>query len=130
MYGIQRNPPLEALRFFNYPSPGAKNIQNSYELRLKPNFTGQLYFIFKLHTKHIFTVYIKHINWWGVVAHWLSRRVSSEGSWFDFHYSHHVGTLGKSFARSCLWRIGVKLRHSIRAVSGAPLSSGGLEEAL
>src|SRR6218665_638936 len=29
-----------------------------------------------------------------------------------------------------LWRFGVKLRHSIRAVSGAPLSSNGLEEAL
>jgi len=41
-----------------------------------------------------------------------------------------VGTLGKSFTRSCLWRIGVKLQHSIRAVSGAPLSSSGLKEAL
>ena len=29
-----------------------------------------------------------------------------------------------------LWRFGVKLRHSIRAASGAPLSSSGLEEAL
>jgi len=44
--------------------------------------------------------------------------------------SRHVGTLGKSFTRSCLWRYGVKLRHSIRAVSDAPLSSSGLEEAL
>ena len=42
----------------------------------------------------------------------------------------HVGTLGKSFTHSCLWRFGVKLRHSIRAVSGAPLSNSGLEEAL
>ena len=39
-------------------------------------------------------------------------------------------TLVKSFTRSCLWRFGVKLRHSIRAVSGAPLSSSELEEAL
>ena len=30
----------------------------------------------------------------------------------------------------CLWHFVVKLRHSIRAVSGAPLSSNGLEEAL
>src|SRR6218665_2577856 len=30
---------------------------------------------------------------------------------------------------ACLWHFSVKLRHSIRAVSGAPLSSGGLEEA-
>ena len=35
----------------------------------------------------------------------------------------HVGTLGKSFTH-------VKLCHSIRAVSGAPPSSSGLEEAL
>ena len=34
----------------------------------------------------------------------------------------YVGTLGKSFTRSCLSRFGVKLRQSIRAVSGAPLS--------
>ena|SRR6218665_215608 len=26
--------------------------------------------------------------------------------------SHHVGTLCKSFTRSYLWRVGVKLRHS------------------
>jgi len=32
--------------------------------------------------------------------------------------------------KNTLWRFGVKLRHSIRAVSGAPLSSRGLEEAL
>ena len=41
-----------------------------------------------------------------------------------------LATLGKSFTRSCLWRFGVKLRHSIRTVSGAPLSSSLLEEAL
>ena len=41
-----------------------------------------------------------------------------------------VGTLGESLTHSCLWRFGVKFRHSIRAVSGAPLSSSGLEEAL
>jgi len=29
-----------------------------------------------------------------------------------------------------IWRFGVKLRHNIRAVSGAPLSSSGIEEAL
>jgi len=26
--------------------------------------------------------------------------------------SHHIGTLGKSFTRRCLWRFGVKFRHS------------------
>src|SRR6218665_450764 len=42
----------------------------------------------------------------------------------------HVGTLDKSFTRSCLWSFGVKLRHSIRAESRAPLSSSELEEVL
>jgi len=47
----------------------------------------------------------------------------------DSHSSRHVGTLGKSFAHGCLWRF-VKLRHSIRVVSGALLRSSELEEAL
>src|SRR6218665_3613978 len=34
----------------------------------------------------------------------------------------YIGTLGKSFTHSCLWRFGVKFRHRIRAVSGANLS--------
>src|SRR6218665_3917298 len=46
---------------------------------------------------------------------------------FESRSIRHVGTLGKSFTHRCLWRFGVKLRHSIRAVSGAPLSSSGLE---
>ena len=49
---------------------------------------------------------------------------------FDSRSSHHVGILGKSLTHSCLWRFGVKLRHSILAVSGALLSRSGLEEAL
>src|SRR6218665_245229 len=49
---------------------------------------------------------------------------------FESLFSRHVGTLGKSFTHSCLWRFGMELRHNIRAVSGAPLSSSGLEEAL
>ena len=53
-----------------------------------------------------------------------------KGHGFDSRSSRHVGTFGKSFSHSCLWRLGVKLRHSIRAVSGAPLSIGGHEEAL
>ena len=53
-----------------------------------------------------------------------------EGRGFDSRSSRHVGTLGKSLIHSCLWRFGVKLRHSIRAVSGALLNRSGLEEAL
>ena len=41
-----------------------------------------------------------------------------------------VGTLGKSFTRSCLWRFGVKFQHSSHAVSGVLLSSNGLEKVL
>src|SRR6218665_3689119 len=64
---------------------------------------------------------------------WLIFRVDvyrPKGRGFDSRSSRHVGTLGKSFARSCPWRFCVKLRHSIRAVLGAPLSSRELEEAL
>src|SRR6218665_1564021 len=67
-------------------------------------------------------------------ARWLIGRVYAyrpKNRRFKSSSSRHVGTLGKSFARSCLeWCFGMKLRHSIRAVSGAPLSSSGLEEAL
>src|SRR6218665_3430577 len=35
----------------------------------------------------------------------------------------HIGTLGKSFTRSCLWCFRMKLRHSIRAVLRSLLSS-------
>jgi len=46
-----------------------------------------------------------------------------EGRGFESRSCRHVGSLGKSFTHRCLWRFGVKLRHSIRAVSGASLSS-------
>ena len=66
---------------------------------------------------------------------WLIGRVDScrpEGRGFESRSRRHVGTLDKSFTHthSWLWRFGMKLQHSIRAVSGAPLSSSGLEEAL
>ena len=38
----------------------------------------------------------------------------------------YIGTLAKSYTRSCMLRFGVKPRHSISAVSGTPLSSSGL----
>ena len=53
-----------------------------------------------------------------------------EGHRFESQSSQPAGTQSKSFTHSCLWRFGVKFRHSIRAVSGAPLSSSGLEEVL
>ena len=40
-----------------------------------------------------------------------------EGLWFESYSSRHVGTLGKSFTHSCLWRFDVL--HSINAVDGS-----------
>ena len=65
---------------------------------------------------------------------WRSGTVDTfrpKGHGFDSRSSRQVETLGKSFTHSCLWRFGVKFRHSIRAVSGASLSrpSRELEEA-
>ena len=66
-------------------------------------------------------------------AWWLISRFNAfrpKGRRFELRSSRHVVTFGKSFTRSCLWRFGVKLWHSICAVSEALLSSRGLEEAL
>ena len=54
--------------------------------------------------------------WWLIVRFDAFR---PKGFEFESRSNRHVG----SFSCSCLWRFGVKLRHSIRAVSGAPLSS-------
>ena len=67
-------------------------------------------------------------NWCG--TWWHSGRVEAfrpEGCGFESRSSHHVGTLGKSLTRSCLWYFGVKLWHSIRAVSRELLSSSDLK---
>ena len=56
--------------------------------------------------------------------------VRPKGYGFNSRSSRHVGTLGKSFTRSYLWRFAMKFRHSVCAVSGTPLSSSGLEETL
>ena len=68
------------------------------------------------------------------VARWLIGRFVAfrpKGRGFESRSSLHVhvGTLDKFFTGRCLWRFGVKLRHS-SAVSGASLTSSGLEEAL
>jgi len=64
----------------------------------------------------------------GLIGRFVAFRPKSRG--FESRSSHHIGTLGKSFTRSCLWDFGIKLKHSIRAVPGAPPSSSGLEEIL
>ena len=82
---------------------------------------------------HNTTTKINHNNNNPVGRGWCIGRVDDlrpKGNGFDSRSSPHVGTLGKSFTHSCLWRFGVKFRHSIRAVSGAPLSSSGFEGAL
>ena len=68
---------------------------------------------------------------WGRV--WRIGRVDAfrpNGHGFDSRFSRQIRTFGKSFTHSCLWRFGLKFRHSIRAVSKAPLSCSGLEEAI
>src|SRR6218665_3890670 len=61
------------------------------------------------------------IGAWWIIGRFVAFCPNGRG--FEFRSSRHVGTLGKFFTRSCMWRFGVKLRHCIRAVSGAPLSS-------
>ena len=64
---------------------------------------------------------------------WLIGRVDNclaKARGFESRYNRHVESLGNSITHSCLWRFDVKLGHSILAVSGARLSSRGLEEAL
>src|SRR6218665_24580 len=69
-----------------------------------------------------------------IVGHvWRTGRVDAfcpKSHGFESRSSRHVGTLGKSLTHSCLWRLGVKLRHKIRAVLGVLLSRSGLEEDL
>src|SRR6218665_2403758 len=63
-------------------------------------------------------------------AWWLTGRFIAfrpKGYGFESRSSCHIGTLGKAFTRSSLWRVSMKMRHSIRAVLGVPLSSSGLE---
>jgi len=65
---------------------------------------------------------------WLLIGRFVAFRQKGRRS--ESRSNRHVWPLGKSFTRSCLWCFTVKLRHSIRAVSGASLSSSGLEEAL
>ena len=41
---------------------------------------------------------------WGLIGSVDAYRPKGRG--FDSHSNHHVGTLGKAFARSYLWRFG------------------------
>src|SRR6218665_2373418 len=69
------------------------------------------------------------LDWeWWLIGRFVTFRPKGRG--FKSRSSRHVETLGKSFTRSCLRQFGVKLQHIIRAVSGAPLVSNGLEKAL
>ena len=73
------------------------------------------------------TEYLYSEAWWPIGIFGAYR---PKGCGFESCSTHHIGTLGKSLTHSCQCCFGVKLRHSIRAVSRAPLSSSGLEEAL
>ena len=66
-------------------------------------------------------------TWW-LIGIFVAFSPMSRG--FESRSGRNLGTLGKSFTSSCLWRFGLKLRRSIRAMSGEPLSSSGLQKAL
>ena len=85
------------------------------------NYIGNLSFVIKL------MITRPNCGAWWLIGRFVAFRPKGRG--FESSSSCHVGTLDKSFTRSCLWCFGAKLQHSIRAVSGAPLSSSGLEEA-
>ena|SRR6218665_800012 len=81
---------------------------------------------FSLLPRNVFQLYMRGLCW--LIGRFVTFHLKGHG--IKSHSSRHVGTLGKSFTRSCLWLFSVKLRHSIRAVSLAPLSNSGLEEVL
>src|SRR6218665_798599 len=59
---------------------------------------------------------VRNVLTWSFMAWQLIGRGDAyrpKGRWFDSRSSRHVETLSKSFARGCLWRFGVKPRHSI-----------------
>src|SRR6218665_3643939 len=97
-----------------------------------PNIECQLVLFLDLTLNTVFD----HINCRDVALLgrvWRIGRVDTfrpKGHWFDSRLTRHLGTMGKSVTHNCLWRSSVKFGNSIRAVFGAPLSSGGLEDAL
>ena len=90
-----------------------------------PRYTCTLW-LKQYHTVYHVTPYTTSYVYgaWWLICRFVTFRPKGRG--FEFRSSRHVGILGKSFTRSCLWRCGVKFRHSISAVLGAPQSSGGL----
>ena len=72
---------------------------------------------------------VKICGAWWLIGRFVTFRLECRMQ-VESRSSRHVGTLGKSFARSYLWRFGMKLRHSIcprqqkfRAMNGAHLAS-------
>src|SRR6218665_2987965 len=51
---------------------------------------------------------INRESWW-LIGRFNAFRPKDRG--FDSRSSRHLGTFGKSFTHSCLWRFGVKLRY-------------------
>ena len=102
------------------------NLQDHIETIAKvAEIAGKEYSIEQVRCSFTYQYY--HGTWWRIGNVDTCR---PEGRGFESRSSRHVGTLGKSLTRSCLWCFGVKHRHSIRAVSGALLSSSGLETEL
>ena len=71
---------------------------------------------------------VEYVGRGGPIRRFVTFRPKGHG--FESRSSRHIWTFGKSFTCRWLWCFDVKLQHSIRAVSGVPLSSRGLEQAL
>src|SRR6218665_661607 len=63
----------------------------------------------------ILSIHVSCRGVWWLINRLLAFRPKCRG--FECHSSPYVWTLGKSLTRSCPWRFGVKLQHSISAVS-------------
>ena len=70
-------------------------------------------------------------------AHYYHNIIALGNKYYYYYYhifvTRYTGSLRDlnistivEYSCSCLWRFGMKLRHSIRVVSLAPLSSSGL----
>ena len=78
----------------------------------------------KMHTfctrkliKHNSLSYFTKYGVWWLIDRFVTFRPRGHG--FKSRSSCHIGTLDKSFTRSCLWRFSTKLWHIIRAVGSA-----------
>ena len=132
--GIDNSENLNSAESSSRSSPSAENKLRVEESKVRPK--DELTRFEATHQFHAIRIcvfeFLLHPLFWGFVycdlllpcssphtisgALWLVGRFGAfrpKGRGFESRSSRHEGTLGKSFTCSCLWRIGVKLRHGI-----------------